>query len=265
MQGIINNKFFQSNMDVEIITIGNELLSGRTLNTNSSYIGKIFTEMGFVVRRICTVGDNEEDIVNAIRESLSRKPGILIITGGLGPTYDDITSKSLSVALNKKYVLNNDAYEMLKERYRKFNLDITPERIKMAYMPENAIPIPNPEGTAPGIYIPGETEILCTPGVPREMSAILDIFIKNFMKKKSEKEYHEKNIRVTGIIESTIAPHVKKIVDKYNVYIKTHPVSFDLKKPVLEIQIVSDSMEKLNESSYELKKVIKDLHGKIEE
>ncbi len=252
-------------MDVEILTIGNELLSGRTLDTNSLFIGRIFTEMGFVVRRICTVGDNEEDIVNAIKESLSRKPGILIITGGLGPTYDDITSKSLSMALNKKYILNNDAYEMLKERYRKLNLDLIPERIKMAYMPENAIPIPNPEGTAPGIYIPGETEILCTPGVPREMAAILIIFIKNFMKKKSEKEYHEKNIRVKGIIESTLASHVKKIVDKYNVYIKTHPVSFDLKKPVLEIQIVSDSMEKLNESLNELKKVIKDLHGKIEE
>ncbi|MEM4077039.1 MAG: molybdopterin-binding protein, partial [Metallosphaera sp.] len=99
----------------EILSVGNELLSGRTINTNSAYIAQRLTILGYSVRRITTIGDNLEDISLVIKEIIERKPKLLVITGGLGPTYDDITVEGLAKALNLKTIINEDALNELKE------------------------------------------------------------------------------------------------------------------------------------------------------
>src|ERR671933_2756747 len=121
-------------MIVEILCIGNELLSGITLNTNSHWLCSQVTNVGGVVRRVTVVRDEISEISSAIRESLARNPDILITTGGLGATYDDMTFEGMAIALGKRIVLDSRAIEMLKKSYaiRKLQYELNKSRLKMA-------------------------------------------------------------------------------------------------------------------------------------
>ncbi|MEM0373934.1 MAG: nicotinamide mononucleotide deamidase-related protein [Sulfolobaceae archaeon] len=252
----------------EIISIGNELLSGKTINTNASHIAKRLTSLGYTVRRITTVGDYIDDIVSAFREAINRRPLLIISTGGLGPTYDDKTAEALAIALEDKLVENPIALEMIVEKYRRRNIEITPERRKMAYMPSKAIPVENNQGIAPGIYIIyNNIEILATPGVPREMEDVLENFIRKYLKNKPNVKYYEETFEVEGVMESTIAPYVKELVNKYNLYIKTHPKGYEVQRPYIEVQIAGSGDEKVRdlvkECKEELIKIFLKLGGKL--
>lgn len=254
----------------EIITIGNEVLSGKTVNTNASHIARRLTSLGFTVRRVTTVMDELEEISSAFREAISRKPHLIISTGGLGPTYDDKTAEGLALALNRKLVYNEEALRQIKEKYERLKVELTEERKKMAYMPEGSVPIPNNQGVAPGIYvIYNDIEILALPGVPREMEDILETFIQKYLKTRPTVRYLEKTITVEMVMESTIAPYVKQLVKKYDLYIKTHPKGYELSHPVLEIQVAgsSESYEdisrRINDCVLELKDIVKKLNGII--
>ncbi len=254
----------------EIITIGNEILSGRTVNTNASHIARRLVSLGFSIRRITTVMDELDEISSAFREAINRKPKLIISTGGLGPTYDDKTAEGLSIALNRRFVENEKALEMIIEKYKKINVELTPERRKMAMMPEGAIPVENNEGIAPGIYIVYEgIEILATPGVPREMENVLENFINRYLKTRPPVRYMERNLTVVGIMESAIAPYISNLVKKYDLYIKSHPKGYELTSPMLEIQIAGSNTnpkeleERINNCKEELKEIVQKLNGKI--
>ncbi|MGB9853532.1 MAG: molybdopterin-binding protein, partial [Candidatus Bathyarchaeales archaeon] len=147
-------------VQIEIVCIGNELLIGKTLNTNAQWLAKRATSLGITVKRITVVGDEVEEIANAIREALQRKPRFLITTGGLGPTFDDKTLEGIAKALNRKLELNQKALQMVKEKYEAYakagkieEVEMTPHRVKMAMLPEGAEPLQNPVGTAPGVIM----------------------------------------------------------------------------------------------------------------
>lgn len=257
---------------VEIITIGNEILSGRTVNTNASHIARRLVSLGFTVRRITTVMDELNEISSAFTEAIRRKPKLIVSTGGLGPTYDDKTAEGLSIALNRKLVENKEALDMIVNKYKKINVELTPERRKMALMPEGAMAVENDEGIAPGIYIVYENiEILATPGVPKEMENVLENFISRFLKTKPPFKYIEKNIVVEGVMESAIAPYITQLVKKYDLYIKSHPKGYELSAPILEIQVAGSSKDstELKNRIYkcieELKSIAISLNGKIKE
>ncbi|WP_243671120.1 molybdopterin-binding protein [Vulcanisaeta sp. JCM 16161] len=155
-----------------IISIGNELLIGKTVNTNAAWLARKLTLLGYDVRRIITVPDNEEDEVEVFRDAIRRGVRVVISTGGLGPTFDDRTSEYLAKALNRKYVINDDALRLVIETFKSRGLELTEPRLKQAKMPEGARPLPNPVGTAPGIWVEeGNTVIIALPGVPAEMMA----------------------------------------------------------------------------------------------
>jgi nicotinamide-nucleotide amidase len=167
-------------MIVEILCIGTELLSGITLNTNAYWLCSEITNVGGVVGRVTVVHDDLSEILSAAGESLARKPNILITTGGLGATYDDMTLEGLAAALGKKVVLDNRAVEMLKKSYarHKLHYELTESRLKMATIPEGSTPIQNPVGSAPAIMEQaGSISIFCLPGVPSEMKAIFEEYI----------------------------------------------------------------------------------------
>ncbi|QIW24292.1 nicotinamide mononucleotide deamidase-related protein [Sulfolobus sp. S-194] len=254
----------------EIINIGNEILTGRTVNTNASHIARRLTSLGYTVRRITVVRDEIEEIVSAFKEAISRRPKIIISTGGLGPTYDDKTNEGLAKALNIELELNEIAYKMLLEKYSKLNIEITEERRKMAIMPKGSIPVENNVGVAPGILIlyQGIT-ILATPGVPKEMEDVVENFIKKYLKDRPNVKYLETSFLLEGVMESTIAPYVKQLVKKYDLYIKTHPKGQELSKPLLEIQIAGSSeneaeiKERIQKASEELKEIGVKLGGVI--
>ncbi|EZQ03185.1 damage-inducible protein CinA [Candidatus Acidianus copahuensis] len=256
----------------EIITIGNEILSGRTVNTNASHIARRLTSLGFKVRRITVVMDEINDIAEAFTEAISREPAIIVSTGGLGPTYDDKTSEGLAKALGVPLTLNENALNQVKTKYLQKGIEITQERMKMAMLPLGAEPVENYVGIAPGIYMErGMIEILSTPGVPKEMEAVLEVFISKFLKKKPSVKYIEANFEVKGIMESALAPFITQLVKKYDLYIKTHPKGYELSNPMLEIQIAGSDKDEINldkRISYckeEIKEKVKELGGLIVE
>jgi nicotinamide-nucleotide amidase len=253
-------------MIVEILCIGNELLSGMTLNTNAHWLCGEITNVGGVVRRVTVVRDEISEISSATRESLARNPDILITTGGLGATYDDMTLEGVAVVLGKKVVLDNRAVKMLKKSYamRKLHYELTESRLKMATIPEGSTPIQNPVGSAPAIMEQaGVTVIFCLPGVPSEMKTIFEEHILPLIKKGVGKFVAEEiNYNIRGLSEAMIAPVLIEIVKshpKNTIYLKTHPRGYYKKKtPQIRIQLVSrgDDEKEVKKRLVEMAKVI---------
>jgi molybdenum cofactor synthesis domain-containing protein len=234
-------------MIIEILCIGTELLSGITPNTNAYSLCSRITNVGGIVKRVTAVCDDLGEISSAVKESLARKPDILITTGGLGATYDDMTLEALAAALGKKVVLDRRAVEMLKKSYEMRNLhyELTESRLKMATIPEGSTPIQNPVGSAPAIMEQvDDISIFCLPGVPSEMQAIFEEYILPQIKKSVGKFVAEElNYNTRGITEAMIAPILIKIVrshPKNMIYLKTHPRGYYRKKtPQIKIQLIS--------------------------
>jgi len=217
----------------EIVSIGNEILIGKTLNTNAQWLAKRMTSIGLEIRRITTVGDDLEEISSIIREALKRKPRFIITTGGLGPTFDDKTLEGIAKALEIKLETNEEALKMVEAKYEQYvkeglmeRAELTPHRVKMATLPEGAKPLPNPVGTAPGVLIEvKDTVIIALPGVPQEMKAIFEESILPLLRKESKNLiFYEAELEVRGIVESEIAPLIDEVMhDNPYVYIKSHP------------------------------------------
>lgn len=221
---------------VEVLTIGNEVLNGDVVNTNSSYLCKFFTNLGGYVVRSVTVRDDIDWITNELKGMLNRGTDIVVTTGGLGPTYDDLTLQGVAFCLDKKLVLNQDALKMVERRYEEFvksgyfeNASMSPTRIKMATIPEGAIPLENFAGAAPGVLLSyNKTDVICLPGVPAEITSIIDNSLQSYLKKKFGKSaFKEKEIIVYWKDESTLAPLVKEMADSYpDIYVKSRPKKF---------------------------------------
>jgi len=254
----------------EIISIGNELLIGKTVNTNATWLARKLTLLGFSVRRITTVPDEISEIVSAIREAISRGTKIIVTTGGLGPTFDDKTSEALAKALNRKWVINNEALELVRKKYSSMGFEITEHRLKMAKMPEKAKPIPNPIGSAPGILVEENNSlIIALPGVPKEMKAIFEEYVESILKKKGPNiVFYEDTLVLKGMPESSLAPFLEQAMKRtVKTYIKSHPKGSESKEPVIEIHITSSgkSLEEARKLVNEAKEIIKSLiKGKVD-
>ncbi len=231
----------------EIVAIGNEILIGKTLDTNTNWLAKSLTELGVFVKRAMIIRDNIDDIVEAIR--LAMKSATLVITtGGLGPTGDDITLKAIGEALERRLELNNDALEIVKRRYdflKKQGLipssDMTDARRKMAVLPESAIPLFNPVGAAPGVLIRKNSLILLIlPGVPDEMRAIFETTISDVISEIGILQNVEMKEVVTRFTdESQLAPILGSIQKRVNgVLLKSLAKNFDSGEG-LEVRIMA--------------------------
>lgn len=220
-----------------IISIGTELLVGRIVNTNATRLSRRLTFMGFNVERIIAVPDVVGDIVEEIRRGLGRA-NLIVTTGGLGPTHDDVTMEALAVALGRELVLNKEAESMLRDFYSRRGLNLTRERLKMAYMPDGCRPLRNPVGSAPGCIIAyGDTLIVTLPGVPEEMEAMFESeVVKLIAQMTPTVKVVECSMVVKGVPEASIAPTLREVAARHErVYVKSHPKGFELGKPVIEI------------------------------
>jgi molybdenum cofactor synthesis domain-containing protein len=206
------NKEFTS----AILIIGNEILSGRTVDKNTSFIAKWLGDLGISVEEVRVIPDKEHIIVNAINE-LRTKYQYLFTTGGIGPTHDDITSESIAKAFGRKYDYNKEAYEILEKYYS--NSDFNEGRKKMARMPEGANLIYNKQGSAPAFYI---ENVFVLPGIPSYVEIMLPP-LENLLTKG------KKIISVScdaKVRESSIAIDLSQIQDKYpDVDIGSYPYS----------------------------------------
>jgi nicotinamide-nucleotide amidase len=211
----------------EIISVGNELLIGHTLDTNSYWIAKRLTRFGWTLQRITVLRDSLEAIKDGVTGALRRKPDLLITLGGLGPTHDDMTLKGVALALNRRLVLNTEAFAMVKTRYNALEAStgLTRFRRKMAALPGGAIALPNPVGTAPGVAITiHKTRLVSLPGVPSEMRAIFTGSVIPMLKAAKGQAPLEVSIGLVGIIESALAPALDRTRKAFpGLYFKSHP------------------------------------------
>ncbi len=211
----------------EIISVGNELLIGHTLDTNSHWIAKRFTRFGWTLHRITVIRDSLAAIKDGVTGALQRKPDLLITLGGLGPTHDDMTLRGVALALGKRLALNPEALAMVKARYSMLQAStgLTRFRKKMATLPEGAEPLPNPVGTAPGVMIKvGKTRIVSLPGVPSEMKAIFNGSVTPMLRGSKTKAPNEVSMGLVGIIESALAPALDSTRRAFpRLYFKSHP------------------------------------------
>ncbi len=218
---------------MEIICVGKELLIGKTININAQWLARRATSLGLGVQRVTNVGDDVDEISRVVREVIQRHPRFLIITGGLGPTFDDKTLEGLAKALERDLQMNGDALKIVKGKYRKYleegqmdKFNLTPPRIKMTKLPKGAKPLFNPVGTAPGVVMKHESiTIVALPGVPSEMKAIFEESVAPLLKQfAGDVTYFETSIEATKIMESEASPLIDRVMqDNPHVYIKSHP------------------------------------------
>jgi len=255
-----------------ILTVGNEILIGRIVNTNASWLAERLTFMGFRVERIIVVPDSIEDIAEELGRAVGRAR-VVITTGGLGPTYDDRTLEGVARAVQRRLVLNEDAKRMVEEFYSRKGLPLTEDRLKMAMLPEGAEPIPNPVGAAPGSWLEhGDTIIVSLPGVPAEMKEMFLRYVEPRLSRIApRKAVHECGMRVYGVPESSIAPYLRRLARKYpHAYIKSHPKGHETDNPILEMRVLA-SAETQEEARRiclevlgELRKAVEELGGAFE-
>ncbi len=233
-------------MDAWILSIGNELLIGRIVNTNASWLAKRLVFLGFDVKRIITVPDSIDDIVEELGRGLE-KAKLIVTTGGLGPTYDDMTSEAVAQALNRQLEKNEKALIMVREFYSKKRLPLTPEREKMAYIPAGARVLPNPVGAAPGfIAEEGDKSVVVLPGVPVEMKSIFEQYVEPYIRRKynPDRKIAEYFIVVKGVPESELAPFINDLSRRNpDVYLKSHPKGHETRSPLLDIRILVSGLD----------------------
>jgi len=237
---------------VEILSVGNELLIGKTLNTNAQWLARRITSLGLSVSRITVIGDDVEEIAKALQEAVQRSPSFIITTGGLGPTFDDKTFGGIAEAFGTKLKVDEAALKMVEEKYKRYaeetgreKFELTPARVKMARIPEGAGPLPNPVGTAPAIAIrKGNVTVFALPGVPPEMKAIFEDSLLPLLKAAAGNLiFFETSLYVSGVMESEMAPLIDQAMhDNPYVYVKSHPMGGE-KKPRIELHLSTTAEE----------------------
>jgi nicotinamide-nucleotide amidase len=194
-------------MKAYIITIGDEILLGNTLNTNAAYIGNQLFEISIPVVKTSAVGDDNNAILNELKLA-SETADVILITGGLGPTHDDVTRKSIVDFFNTELIENEEVLEDIKKLFGKRKRQVTDVNIDQAKVPKIADVIRNQLGTAPGFWIEKEEQIYgVMPGVPYEMEAMMELTIIPKLKERigsGQKVLKKKMLMTTGIPESTL-------------------------------------------------------------
>lgn len=256
-----------------MLTVGKELLIGRTLNTNAHWVGKRLASMGSMLKEVTTVDDELTEIASAFRGIVKRSPEFLVVVGGLGPTPDDMTLRGVADALGVGLRKSEAALGMIRERYARRgpkNIELTPARIKMARLPAGGEPVANDVGTAPGVrLVAGRTTVYCLPGVPVEMRSMFRRSVEPEIRKLLGKMYRKYiTLKLEGILESALAPVIARELRKHPAaYIKSHPrgITEGVSRIELDIAVVGGNKESIDEEgeaiAEEMKEAIAEAGG----
>lgn len=202
-------------MDLELVTIGTELLLGFTIDTNAAELARALASVGARVVRRTTVGDDPKTIEDGVRAAL-RRTGFVITTGGLGPTRDDITKRVVAKIFNAPLELDATYLEALRERFQRLGRGPMPEANRsQAEVPRGATVLPNQWGTAPGLWMEGDPgTVVLLPGVPREMRGLLEHEVIPRLRQSVAAVIRSRTLRTTGIAESALADRVGRLEDQ---------------------------------------------------
>ncbi|MGI5898309.1 MAG: competence/damage-inducible protein A [Christensenellales bacterium] len=203
-------------MKAELISVGTELLLGQTLNTNVQYLSRQLSYMGIDVFFHVTVGDNIKRLLHSISEALSRSD-IVILTGGLGPTADDITKEAVAEHFGLPMKEDPGSLEHLTAYFKRSGREMTPNNLKQAFFPEGSIIMPNRKGTAPGCIVErGGKCAIILPGPPFEMEDMFQSCVVPYLKANSAEGIHSRVLRLFGIGESTCEYRLRDLMESSN-------------------------------------------------
>lgn len=264
-------------MKAEILAVGTELLMGQIANTNAQYISSKLPDVGIGVYYHDVVGDNPERLKQCLALALSRSD-VIILTGGLGPTQDDLTKETVAAAMNKKLVLDQESMDTMNLFFSTHNRTMTNNNIKQAYLPEGCIVVRNKNGTAPGCIMEADGKVIVMlPGPPSEMKPMFDDTVMPYFAAKSDFVLESRYLKVFGIGESsledllidlikaqtnpTIAPYAKdgevtlRITAKYEKHSKKDDIITPVEKEIIRRlgdAVYSDDNSSLDEAAAKL-------------
>lgn len=248
-------------MTAEIICVGTELLLGDVVNTNAVHIAKGLASIGVNLYYQTVVGDNPQRLKDSIRLAFGRSD-LIVMTGGLGPTYDDLTKETVAEYFGREMEMHQPSYDHLVQIFENFNRGqnrkMTDNNIKQAYMPKGAVIFENKNGTAPGLAVnDGKKTAVLMPGPPREMVPMFDQLVLPYLMRDSKKILVSKNINIFGIGESTVEdmlhetmvsmdnPTIAPYAKTGEMYLRVTASAEDSKKAENMLSPVVDKIQKL--------------------
>lgn len=200
-------------MTGEIICVGSEILFGDIVNTNTQYLSQRLTDLGIFVYHQSVVGDYENDLIDAIKQALSRSD-VILFTGGLGPTSDDITKETVAKVLGQTLILDQAIAADLEVFFKSRGYNMTQNNLKQAMVPEGGVVLTNNNGTAPGIYWNYDNKhIAVLPGPPREMKPMFEEMLVPILKQHLDRIIVSKTLKLIGIGESEASSKIQHIID----------------------------------------------------
>jgi nicotinamide-nucleotide amidase len=200
----------------DIIAIGSELLMGELVDTNSSYIAKALPHIGVALNRISVVGDNREELIVVLREAIGHSD-VIITTGGLGPTDDDVTREAISEFLDECMYVDQESLRHIESIFIDREIDMPPINMKQAHMISSARSIKNESGTAPGWWVTiGSKDLIVMPGPPREMYKMWQDQVAPLLSEKyGNSLIYTRNIRTYGLGESVLNEKISGVIDRF--------------------------------------------------
>ena len=245
-------------MNAEILAVGTELLLGDIVNTNAQFIAQGLAELGIDVYYQTVVGDNPERLKSAMHSAFDRAD-IIITTGGLGPTEDDLTKEIGAQYFGRKLVLDERALDRIKKFFDKMKRPMTDNNVKQAMVPENAVVMYNANGTAPGIIIENEKQILIMmPGPPREMKPMFSEQVKPYLVSKQEYTLVSRVLRIAGVGESAMEMQVKDLIAS-----QTNPTVAPYAKDVEAVLRITARAENADEAEKIIEPVAQEIYSRF--
>ncbi|MFW9961733.1 MAG: competence/damage-inducible protein A [Candidatus Thorarchaeota archaeon] len=251
-----------------ILAIGNEVLDGLVLDTNSNWMEIRLVRLGIQIKRLISIRDELDEIEKALNFAKD-SCDIIITSGGLGPTHDDMTLRAIAQALNRGMSENPVALAIVKRQYQTLfergiveSPEMTDSRRKMAQIPDGAIPLDNQVGGAPGIMIEeGKITIFCLPGVPSELKFIFENSVLPWIRKRVKRKFYEQVVEFPMHDESVFAPAIDTAMSAHpGVYVKSMPKTYGTSKTLrvrvsMSGQTLLDAKKHVVQTIQELEKI----------
>jgi nicotinamide-nucleotide amidase len=200
-------------VSVEILATGDELLTGQVVDTNSPWLMDRLWDLGIMVRRKTLVGDDRGDLLAALREATARSE-VVVMSGGLGPTEDDLTAECLAAAMGVPLELDEPSLQAIRDRFARFGRAMTPNNEKQARFPRGATVLPNRFGTAPGFVVRlGTADVVCLPGVPVEFRGICEEAVLPRLAERAGERPAARLVKLFGVPESHADQRMRPVMD----------------------------------------------------
>lgn len=241
-------------MKVEIIAIGNEIITGKTINTNASYMASKIQNIGLTPLWHTAVGDYKEAIEEALKQAIKRAD-VVLISGGLGPTEDDLTKETVCAYLEQALIFYKEIGEEIKAYFKKIKRPLTENNMKQAYFPKQCDIIPNPNGTAPGCILKKKNKyVVLLPGPAKELIPMFEETVLPYFEKKVEGVYRTLDIKFFGIGESQLATELADLLGESDTLVVAPYVgNYEV---IIRIRAFSSLLEQAQEKVEEIKNKI---------